>query len=638
MLRLFCLDRQALLLLLSVVISLTVRAGTHVFIIDGNNTYKGSAEGSSIIQGPYFMGPKFTVDGALTLMFDPNGSAKTNTIKTTTNGSNYGTLFRGNIIKLTPFNDVAITKVRISTVNDQSRGFVDNSGNALSRTGRVYEWTGSSTVALNLKVVSDDANNNLGFEYIEVTFGNEFVTEPDKPEPDKPEPDKPEPDKPEPDKPEPDKPDPDVPEVPEEIAPVIIYPEEEYISSRQTISISCATPGTTIYYTTNGTRPTKSSPKYSRPFRLSVATGCEVRAIAVSADGQTSEAQRRYYLDTVTSISDLFANGSTDKPVTLDTPLMLVYKNGPTAYMKDEAEGDGDFICVSDPDSYLRGIGEGRTLSGIECMIGHDGNTPAAVLTSRPEIISAGVVEIRADTMMLSRITRTHLHRLVAIKGCRVSRSGVLSQSGSTIGLDDRFGVVRASLTDANATVTGFVALGQYDEPVLRPTDITLTSDTTQPEPEDPDDGHEICLVTTIVIGEGLMEIFTGCNEHTKTPEGKLLTSPFNVDKGATIHIYFPEPDDLASLVVGTSALAPDNPSFVSTRYGLMLPVAVDSDMTIIATFATTTGVDSIKSDSREGEEWSDLSGRKLSGRPTTPGYYICRRGSGSAAVVRIAP
>ena len=352
MLRLFCLDRQALLLLLSVVISLTVRAGTHVFIIDGNNTYKGSAEGSSIIQGPYFMGPKFTVDGALTLMFDPNGSAKTNTIKTTTNGSNYGTLFRGNIIKLTPFNDVAITKVRISTVNDQSRGFVDNSGNALSRTGRVYEWTGSSTVPLNLKVVSDDANNNLGFEYIEVTFGNEFVTEPDKPEPDKPEPDKPEPDKPEPDKPEPDKPDPDVPEVPEEIAPVIIYPEEEYISSRQTISISCATPGTTIYYTTNGTRPTKSSPKYSRPFRLSVATGCEVRAIAVSADGQTSEAQRRYYLDTVTSISDLFANGSTDKPVTLDTPLMLVYKNGPPAYMKDEAEGDGDFFCVSDPDSY----------------------------------------------------------------------------------------------------------------------------------------------------------------------------------------------------------------------------------------------------------------------------------------------
>ena len=47
----------------------------------------------------------------------------------------------------------------------------------------------------------------------------------------------------------------------------------------------------------------------------------------------------------------------------------------------------------------------------------------------------------------------------------------------------------------------------------------------------------------------------------------------------------------------------PDNPSFVSTRYGLMLPVAVDSDMTIAATFATTTGVDSIKSDSREAEE-----------------------------------
>jgi hypothetical protein len=70
------------------------------------------------------------------------------------------------------------------------------------------------------------------------------------------------------------------------VATPTIAPVAGSYSSSQTLTITSATSGATIYYTTNGTTPTTASTLYSAPFTLS--SSATVKAIAVKTDFNTS--------------------------------------------------------------------------------------------------------------------------------------------------------------------------------------------------------------------------------------------------------------------------------------------------------------------------------------------------------------
>ena len=69
-------------------------------------------------------------------------------------------------------------------------------------------------------------------------------------------------------------------------APVIEPGGTEFVNTSQTVSLSCATEGTTIYYTTDGSDPKENGREYKHPF--TVYNTCTVRAVAAKDDWNDS--------------------------------------------------------------------------------------------------------------------------------------------------------------------------------------------------------------------------------------------------------------------------------------------------------------------------------------------------------------
>jgi hypothetical protein len=77
-------------------------------------------------------------------------------------------------------------------------------------------------------------------------------------------------------------------------APTFNPPGGSYILAL-TVSISDATPGATIYYTTDGSTPTTSSARYSGPILLNILGTTTVRAIAVAPGDSQSQVSTATY-------------------------------------------------------------------------------------------------------------------------------------------------------------------------------------------------------------------------------------------------------------------------------------------------------------------------------------------------------
>ncbi len=85
-----------------------------------------------------------------------------------------------------------------------------------------------------------------------------------------------------------------------------ISPNGGTFSSAQTVSLSSATVGATLYYTTDGSTPSSASLKYSAPFTVA-APGATVKAIAVKSGLSNSSVASASF--TISACSDCFAQG-----------------------------------------------------------------------------------------------------------------------------------------------------------------------------------------------------------------------------------------------------------------------------------------------------------------------------------------
>jgi hypothetical protein len=116
----------------------------------------------------------------------------------------------------------------------------------------------------------------------------------------------------------------------------VISPSNGSVTSPVTVSISSATEGATIYYTTDGTDPTTASTLYADPFILSATT--TVKAFAVKGGFDDSEIATKTYTfpATVANIAAFNALSANDV-ATITGEVTVVYQNGTNLFIQDES-------------------------------------------------------------------------------------------------------------------------------------------------------------------------------------------------------------------------------------------------------------------------------------------------------------
>ena len=118
-------------------------------------------------------------------------------------------------------------------------------------------------------------------------------------------------------------------------------------TSVQSVTISCATGGATIYYTTDGTDPTSSSTEYTSA--VSIDHSCTLKAIAIKGDDESNVASAAYTINLpvdynlVTSVTPgktyVIASGKAD-----GTVQFMTTQNGS---IRDKADGSVDSEVLS---------------------------------------------------------------------------------------------------------------------------------------------------------------------------------------------------------------------------------------------------------------------------------------------------
>lgn len=251
-------------------------------------------------------------------------------------------------------------------------------------------------------------------------------------------------------------------------APVI---KGEVVNGKYTVTMTCATEGAEIHYTTDGTEPTAASTLYTAP--LEPQDDCTIKAIAVKGEKLSAVTTFNAVLPWIaTSLGDLYKAPSYPQTFDLPTAQLTV------AY----ASADGKYVYLYDGTDYMLAFNiAGTTIKTAEAYTGISGTVKKYrnLIELDPYTLGTanGTTAIPTpDETTIEAITTAGMNRYVKLTGVNISsvsgNNGTLKDAaGKTIALYNRFAL--ENFDDANGvTVTGFVSV--FDETLqLQPVDIT---------------------------------------------------------------------------------------------------------------------------------------------------------------------
>ena len=219
-----------------------------------------------------------------------------------------------------------------------------------------------------------------------------------------------------------------------DVATPVIEGETPFTESTQ-VTITCATEGASIYYTTDGTEPTNQSTAYTAPFELTESA--TVKAIAYDVTGAVSALATKEFVKKIScaTVSEILAleNNTT---FAFTGELVVIGQAGQRLYAQDEA-GDGIFFYGTAPfyemyDVIPAGWSAKRTT--------YKGAPELANMTDMAE--ATETAELTAAEMTPAEVTVDpyNLFFYAVIKGATIEDGNIVVADNS-VAIYDRFGV-----------------------------------------------------------------------------------------------------------------------------------------------------------------------------------------------------
>lgn len=142
-----------------------------------------------------------------------------------------------------------------------------------------------------------------------------------------------------------------------DVATPVIEGETPFVGST-TVTITCATDGASIYYTTDGTEPTNQSTEYTAPFQL--AENTIVKAIAYDANNNASLVASKEFIKKVTcaTVTEILAlDNNTEFTFTgsMTTIAQALSTNGNSKYLYAQDEEGVGMLLFNAPVDYDKG-------------------------------------------------------------------------------------------------------------------------------------------------------------------------------------------------------------------------------------------------------------------------------------------
>jgi len=229
-----------------------------------------------------------------------------------------------------------------------------------------------------------------------------------------------------------------------------------FFTDQTAVTITCATTGAAIYYTTDGTTPTSNSTLYEGEFNIN--TSSTVRAIAIKGNGESPVATKEFTkIVAKTTAAQLveFAT-STEKSVYVNLQgWQVTFVNGDYVYLVDS--NNQGVVLNETGHGYTTGDVLGNAIVSVQAKKS-SGRVQLSGFTSSDIAATSGTATI-TEVTDFSTLTAANQSALVTLKNATYSSDGTFSDGTNTVYYYNQFSLSPAPtlLNDAVYDVTGIV-------------------------------------------------------------------------------------------------------------------------------------------------------------------------------------